>query len=181
MRLTGWSAICARTVRRWSSDGSDDNQAFQSTERGFTRVWIFHRQAAIQEFQVNTSNYSAQYGRAAGGGVNAIHEERSQRFSWQCFLVLETTSLAQPIPTRWSITSPVKPKDKRHQFDETFGGPLIKDKLLFFYTFDQQKRTFPIVQQELGWDTVLTTSYLLSLGRQLPNFVDTTPPAICEA
>ena len=53
-------------------DGADNNQAFFSEERGRTRISYSTSEASIQEFQVNTSNYSAEYGRAAGGVVNAV-------------------------------------------------------------------------------------------------------------
>lgn len=39
----------------------------------------------------------------------------------------------------------VKPKDKRHQYGGSFSGPLVHDKLFFLYSFDQQRRNFPIV------------------------------------
>src|SRR6185312_12187404 len=46
-------------------DGGDNNQAFFSEERGRTRLSYSTSQSAVREFQVNTSNYSAEYGRAA--------------------------------------------------------------------------------------------------------------------
>src|ERR1044071_9716080 len=51
-------------------DGGDNNQAFFAEERGRTRISYSVSQAAIREFQVNTSSYSAEYGRSAGGVVN---------------------------------------------------------------------------------------------------------------
>jgi hypothetical protein len=45
-------------------DGSDNNQAFFSEERGRTRISYVISQASVREFQVNTSNFSAEYGRA---------------------------------------------------------------------------------------------------------------------
>ncbi|HEX9960351.1 MAG TPA: carboxypeptidase regulatory-like domain-containing protein, partial [Pyrinomonadaceae bacterium] len=53
-------------------DGGDNNQAFQSEERGRTRIGYVISQSAVREFQVNTSNYSAEYGRSAGGVVNTV-------------------------------------------------------------------------------------------------------------
>ena len=53
-------------------DGADNNQAFFSEERGRTRAGYSTPKAAIEEFQVNTSNYSAEYGRSAGGVVNTV-------------------------------------------------------------------------------------------------------------
>src|SRR6267154_2244559 len=53
-------------------DGADNNQAFFSEERGRTRAGYSTPKVAIQEFQVNTSNYSAEYGRASGAVVNTV-------------------------------------------------------------------------------------------------------------
>jgi len=53
-------------------DGGDNNQGFFSEERGRTRSAYSISQAAIREFQVNTSNFSAEYGRSAGGVINAV-------------------------------------------------------------------------------------------------------------
>ena len=36
-----------------------------------------------------------------------------------------------------------KPEDVRHQFGGTIGGPIVRDKAFFFFSYDQQKRNFP--------------------------------------
>src|SRR5208337_1282867 len=46
-------------------DGADDNQAFFSEQRGRTRVSYSTSEESVQEFQVNTASYSAEYGRSA--------------------------------------------------------------------------------------------------------------------
>src|SRR5215470_18597645 len=61
-------------------DGGDNNQAFFSEERGRTRSAYSISQAAIREFQVNTSNFSAEYGRSAGGVINAITKSGTNQF-----------------------------------------------------------------------------------------------------
>ncbi len=53
-------------------DGADNNQAFFSEERGRTRAGYSTPKSAIEEFQVNTSNYSSEYGRSAGGVINTV-------------------------------------------------------------------------------------------------------------
>src|SRR4029077_12247710 len=40
---------------------------------------------------------------------------------------------------------PLKPADKRHQFGGSIGGPIVKDKLFFFFSYDEQRRNFPAV------------------------------------
>ena len=126
-------------------DGSDDNQAFDSVERGYTRVGYSTSQEAIQEFQVNTSNYSAQYGRAAGGGVNAITKSGSNAFHGTAFWYDRDNQFGATNPFTLLNGLSIKPKDKRQQFGGSVSGPIIKDRLFFFYVYDQQVRLFPIV------------------------------------
>jgi len=130
-------------------DGSDDNQSFQSVERGYTRVGYSTPQDAILEFQVLTSNVSAQYGRAVGGGVNAVTKSGSNQFHGDAFYYYRDNDFGATNPFNILQTVPttvyVKPKDKRSQYGGNFNGPLIHDKLFFLYAFDQQKRNFPIV------------------------------------
>src|SRR5689334_24112976 len=66
-------------------DGGDNNQAFFSEERGRTRINYVVSQRAIREFQVNTSNYSAEYGRAAGGVTNAVTKSGTNQFHGDAF------------------------------------------------------------------------------------------------
>jgi hypothetical protein len=132
-------------------DGGDNNNAFYGEERGRTRISYVISQGAIQEFQVNTSNFSAEYGRAAGAVVNAVTKSGSNAFHGSLFWYYRNEELNafNPFTTRptlvgTTVTSvPIKPEDRRHQFGGTVGGPIIKDKLFFFYSFDAQKRSFP--------------------------------------
>src|SRR5207253_8739922 len=66
-------------------DGGDNNQAFFSEERGRTRINYVISQSAIREFQVNTSNYSAEYGRSAGGVTNAVTKSGTNQFHGDVF------------------------------------------------------------------------------------------------
>jgi outer membrane receptor protein involved in Fe transport len=130
-------------------DGVDDNDAFQSVERGYTRVGYSSPEDAILEFQVLTSNFSAQYGRATGGGINAVTRSGSNAFHGDAFEYYRDNDFGATNPFNILQTIPttvyVKPKDKRHQYGGSVSGPLVKDKLFFLYAFDQQKRNFPIV------------------------------------
>jgi outer membrane receptor protein involved in Fe transport len=139
-------------------DGADDNQAFFSEERGRTREAYSTSQAAVREFAVNSGVYSAEYGRAAGGVINSVTKSGTNQFhgtayffdrqsSWNAFNDFATITTPQfsgtnPIPTGFT-TEPLKPKDLRKIYGFSVGGPIIKDKLFFFYTYDQHSRIFP--------------------------------------
>ncbi|CDM66845.1 TonB-dependent receptor [Pyrinomonas methylaliphatogenes] len=132
-------------------DGGDNNQAFFSEERGRTRIGYVISQAAIREFQVNTSNYSAEYGRAAGGVVNAVTKSGTNELHGSGFYYQRNNKWGARNPLSFltqninGVFTPVafKPKDVRHQFGGTLGGPIVKDKAFFFFSYDQQKRNFP--------------------------------------
>ena len=132
-------------------DGGDNNQAFFAEERGRTRISYSVSQAAIREFQVNTSSYSAEYGRSAGGVVNAVTKSGTNEFHGGFSTISATTSGEPAI--RWRPTAVringvftpvgIKPEDVRHQFGGTIGGPIVKDKAFFFFSTIEQKRNFP--------------------------------------
>lgn len=124
-------------------DGGDNNQYFFSEERGRTRISYSISQSAIQEFQVNTSNYSAEYGRAAGGVVNAVTKSGTNQLHGDAFYYQRNNSWGARNPRAFLNGVGYKPEDVRHQFGGTLGGPIVKDKLFFFFSYDQQKRNFP--------------------------------------
>src|SRR5690242_2618924 len=132
-------------------DGGDNNQAFFAEERGRTRISYSISQAAIREFQVNTSSYSAEYGRSAGGVVNAITKSGTNDFHGGAFYYQRNNrwGARNPLATKTELINGVftpvgfKPKDVRHQFGGTLGGPIVRDKAFFFFSYDQQKRNFP--------------------------------------
>ncbi|HVF28164.1 MAG TPA: carboxypeptidase regulatory-like domain-containing protein [Pyrinomonadaceae bacterium] len=133
-------------------DGGDNNQAFFSEERGRTRIGYSISQSAIREFQVNTSNYSAEYGRAAGGVVNAVTKSGTNEFHGDLFYYQRNNKWGARNPRAFlntftpgvgNVVTGIKPRDVRHQFGGGVGGPVVKDRLFFFFSYDQQKRDFP--------------------------------------
>jgi hypothetical protein len=132
-------------------DGGDNNQAFFAEERGRTRIPYVISQASIREFQVNTSSYSAEYGRSAGGVTNAVTKSGTNEFHGSGFFYDRNNSWGarNPLATNSvlvnGIFQPVgiKPKDVRYQFGGTLGGPIVRDKAFFFFSYDQQRRNFP--------------------------------------
>ena len=129
-------------------DGADNNQAFFSEGRGRTRLQYTISQSTIKEFQVGTSNYSAEFGRAAGGMINAVTKSGTNQIHGEAFYYIRDDAMNATNPTL--KVSPVlianrltKPPDRRQQFGAAVGGPAVKDKLFWFLSYDQQKRNFP--------------------------------------
>src|SRR6185369_13936307 len=160
-------------------DGGDNNQAFFAEERGRTRISYSISQAAIREFQVNTSSYSAEYGRSAGGVVNAITKSGTNDFHGGAFYYQRNNKWGarNPLAFRQALVNGVftpvgyKPEDVRHQFGGTIGGPIVKDKAFFFFSYDQQKRDFPglAVFGQNGFLNLSSTNRTALINRGLTN------------
>ncbi|HTH51935.1 MAG TPA: TonB-dependent receptor, partial [Pyrinomonadaceae bacterium] len=123
--------------------------AFFSEERGRTRINYAISADAIREFTVNTSNYSAEFGRSAGGVVNSVTKSGTNEFHGSAFYYDRSEKWAARNPLVFpSVALPdAKPRDHRQQWGGSVGGPIAKDKLFFFFSYDQQKRDFPAVSQ----------------------------------
>ena len=136
-------------------DGEDNNQAFFAEERGRTTVGYSLPKEAVQEFQVNTSNYTTEYGRAIGGVVNAITKSGSNTLHGEGYFIDRdsyfaaqndfTSKSVQQVPGGPFIATKFKPTDIRKQMGLTIGGPLLRDKVFFFFALDDYYRDFPIV------------------------------------
>jgi hypothetical protein len=89
---------------------------------------------ALQEFSVQTSNYSAEYGENAGGVVNVITKSGTNNFHGDAFEFVRNPVLnAQNF-----FATPTTPDQiKRNQYGGTFGGPIIHDKTFFFVGYQR--------------------------------------------
>jgi hypothetical protein len=125
-------------------DGADNNQAFFSEARGRTRLPYGYSLDAIKEFNVGTAVYSAEYGRAAGGVVNAITRSGANDLHGDFFYFIRDAAFLAEDSFARGLGRP-KPPERRQQFGGSLGGALIKDKAFYFLDYDQQKRNFPAV------------------------------------
>lgn len=158
-------------------DGGDNNQAFFSEERGRTRINYVISQSAIREFQVNTSNYSAEYGRSAGGVVNAVTKSGTNEFHGDVFYYNRNNRNGARNPRAFrtvlvngvSTIVEAKPKDLREQWGGTIGGPIVKDRLFFFFSYDQQRRNFPGLATFQNQNFLNTANRTLLISRGVTN------------
>lgn len=126
-------------------DGSDANNTFfgQSTGRAGTgRNPYSFSEDAIQELQVNTNNYAAEIGRAGGGVINVITKSGTNEFHGDVFEFYRDKALNA---NTWDNNALGKPKRAYHfnQFGGDIGGPIVRNRLFFFFDYDGQRNTTP--------------------------------------
>src|SRR6185503_2110767 len=85
---------------------------------------------SVSEFQVITSNFSAEYGRASGGIVNVSTRAGSNSFNGSLFAFNRNSALAANSFEN-NAKGESRPHFNRNQFGYFVGGPLVKDKLFF--------------------------------------------------
>lgn len=93
-------------------------------------------QEAVQEYQISTNSYTAEFGRATGGVVNVVTKRGTNEYSGNIFGFLRD----KRIQARNAFSPVAKPDFRRTQWGMTFGGPIIKDKIHFFTAFERRQR-----------------------------------------
>jgi len=136
-------------------------------------------QEAVQEFQIITNSYAAEYGRAAGGVVNIITRSGSNEFHGDVFGYLRNRNFQAVNP--FSTTS--NPAYTRVQAGVAFGGPIKKDKTYYFFSYEITRRHetgfSSIGQDNFGLVPFNTAAGTLSLTPQQIAFL--TDPATLAA
>ena len=130
-------------------DGANNNQMLFSEARGrASGAPYVYSLDSIKEFEAETSNYSAEFGQAAGGQVNAITRSGTNSIHGDLFYYLRYPSFNALDPySKWTalynhgnpflLTQPIH---QQQQFGGSAGGPIIKDKLFYFFTYDGFRR-----------------------------------------
>ena len=91
---------------------------------------------AIQEFQVITNQFDAEFGRTTGAVINAVTKQGTNEFHGSAFAYLQDASLTEKdyFAKRDGLE---KPDTKNQQFGGTIGGPIVKDKAHFFFSLER--------------------------------------------
>jgi hypothetical protein len=121
-------------------DGANNNQAFFSEARGRSigSPYVYPIDS-IKEFSSENAGYSAEFGQAAGGVINAITKSGTNATHGDLFEYYRTPGYNAIDP--FTKTKPVK---EQHQFGGSIGGPIIKDKLFYHFTYDGFRKVTPI-------------------------------------
>jgi hypothetical protein len=112
---------------------------------------------AIQEFQVQTAMYGAEYGHASGGQVNVVTKSGSNQVHGSAWDFLRNDKLdARP----FNLPTATLPKYRRNQYGATLGGPVVKNKLFLFLAYEGLK----VRQAGAGLTTVAVPTALQRAG-----------------
>jgi len=90
--------------------------------------------SAVQEFKVDNSSLSAEYGQSSGAVVNIATRSGVNQFHGELFEFFRNDAL--DARNYFSFTSNQPPPFKRNQFGGQLGGPIVKDKAFFFFSYE---------------------------------------------
>ena len=99
-------------------------------------------QEAVQEFQTVT-NFSAEFGRVAGGLQNAFTRSGSNMRTGSAYLFTRQDWLSAR-PFLLAATAP-KPEFQRYNYGGTTGGPVVKDRSFYFISYERWHQDLPVV------------------------------------
>lgn len=130
---------------------------------------------ALQEFSVNTSSFSAEYGRNSGALVNAVTKSGTNEWHGDAFEFLRNDKLNANnfFANRAGLR---RPPYKLNQFGGTLGGPIRKDKTFIFGYFQQTERR---QSETMTIPSVLTPQERPDLNPAGANFSDLCPGPSC--
>jgi Carboxypeptidase regulatory-like domain len=160
------SANGARTdMVNYNLDGGSNQDPYTNVNNPFPNP------DALEEFSVQTNSYSAEYGRGSGAIVNVVTRSGTNSFHGSAFDFLRNGAL-----NARNFFAPTPDQLKRNQFGGSLGGPILRNKLFFFGSY-QGTQSRDVTQANSA--TVPTTAQLggdfSSTSRQLLNPFTGTP------
>src|SRR2546427_3640684 len=133
---------------------------------------------AIQEFKIQTSTYDASYGRNPGANVNVVTKSGSNEFHGTLFEFFRNEKL-NANDFFYNRDNPLSATRKQilrqNQFGGTIGGPIKKDKLFFFGSYQGTRQLNGVAPQGLS----SVTLFPVPGNREAPDFAGRLGAAMC--
>src|SRR5262245_22780293 len=153
------------------TDGNDTTNSFYNENAGRTRISTQISQDAVQEFQVLSDGFSAEFGRAMGGVVNTVTRSGGNDVHGTGFWFFRNRTLNATDRFANGINAP----EWRHQVGGTVGGPIQKDKLFYFFNTEIVRRNFP------AQNRIINTGFTDANGAAIIPSTCTATAAQCTA
>lgn len=122
-------------------DGVDFNNAFFGGTVGGAegRAPLAISQEAIKEFSVITNGASVEFGRSGGGFVNVITKNGTNNLNGSLFYYNQPQDLTS------DFADGREPADQeKEQYGFSLGGPIVRDRLFYFLSYDNQDQTLTV-------------------------------------
>jgi outer membrane receptor protein involved in Fe transport len=152
-------------------DGADNNNTFFGQTAGRTgsgRAPYQFSQDAVKEFQVNSSSFSAEYGRAGGAVINVVTKSGTNDLHGSAFEFYRDKGLNANNAINVLNNRPKSPYHY-NQFGGTLGGPIRRNRDFFFFNYDGQRNTQPnVVFLNLPTTTPSNPATLTAIERLRP-------------
>ena len=158
----------AGNFNNYTVDGVNDNNAFFEQQIGRTSIPFQFSEDVIQEFQVTSTGFEAEFGQAGGGLVNTVTKSGGNVVHGDGYYYILDSALNANDSINNS-SGIAKPHNRRQQFGGTLGGPIRHDRLFYLGNYEGQVRNEPL--------TVNNAPGLVGLP---PNFF-TQNPALATA
>ncbi len=120
----------------WEIDGGDVMDS-----GSMSNLNVFPNVDALDQVQVFTSSYDAQYGRSGSGAIEAVTKSGTNEFHGEAFEFLRNQLFNAK--NYFNLPGERIGAYKKHDFGGTVGGPIIKDKLFFFYSEELRRENVP--------------------------------------
>ena len=141
-----------------------DNNSYGTSNQGFSNQVVQVSPDAVEEFKVQTNNFSAEFGRAGGAVVNATFRSGTNQFHGTVWEFNRNTSLNAT--GFFKPASGEKPSLSRNQYGGVFGGPILRDRSFFFVNYEG----FRQVSKTLTFSSIPTMAQRQGqLGRAVRN------------
>ncbi len=149
-------------------DGIDNNTISENVQELSTQA-AHPSVDTIQQFTVVTSPYSAEYGRAPGAALSVNTISGTNRFHGLAFEYLRNQYFDATDFFTKRNSNPRKLENNQHQFGGNFAGPVLHDKLFFFFDYEGTRikqgvtriSTVPLANERAG---VFTTAAAAANG-----------------
>jgi hypothetical protein len=124
-------------VNSFILDGVDNN-SYGTSNQGFSNQLVQVSPDAVEQFKVQTNNFSAEYGRTGGAVINASMRSGTNAFHGTGWEFNRNTKLNAE---GFFHPSSGKPKFDRNQFGFVFGGPILRNRTFFFTDYEGFRQT----------------------------------------
>ncbi len=121
-----------------------DNNAYGTSNQGFSNQVIQPNPDALQEFKVETNNYSAEFGRASGAVINASIKSGTNQLHGELWEFVRNTDL-NAVGYFKPVGGGTLPFNQ-NQFGAAAGGPIRKDKMFVFGDYEGFRRVYHPLQ-----------------------------------